>query len=383
MHKDDLIKALDTIKPDEAQKSRMLNNVFNPKAKENRLNLKLLVPACVFAVTILGTAIALPILSNNSPQRLTSNAGQSNTVATADGRDAIDNDLDIRNPQVAPEFGNKEDYLIDDGRDILPVSLEFTLDNRQYRSISDFKLKELGLSREVNLEDIGKYISTIKYVLGTYVANSLEGREVYEYIPAGCQAIVAVKTDEGYDLYEFAGFTSYIKNSDEDAVEYLKVYNIKSADDISKIVIGSYSNDGLVIDNKSDISKFYDFFKYLKNSSDEYFNVLYNSRIKSVTPPDGPVINQITPAYPEYSVTPDVAEDIIQINPNEGGTAEPENAVSGATGVAGDLLGNSRQIKIYTASGLYYETVYYPNIKFISRFRISEEFSNFLNSLIS
>lgn len=386
MHKDDLIKALDLVKPDETQKSRMLNNILKPKTKENRLNLKLLVPACVFAVTILGAAVTLPFMLKTSPQSFTSNGDQSNTIATADGRGAVDNNLDVYDPnQGAAEIGNREDFLIDDDRDIATVSLEFTLDNRQYRSISDHKLKELGISKTVSQSDIGNYIATIKSDSNVYGSKNLEGYKVYEYIPAGCQAIVAVETDGKYALYEFSGFLSYIKNSDEDALEYLKVYNINSAEDISKIVVGSYSNSGMVIDNKSDIAKFYNYFKDLKNSSDEYFDLIYKSRINDIVPPDDPVISQIAPYYPEYDVSTDVAEDaIIQSGTYEGGTDGPTSVAPGsAAGSAGHLLSNSHQIKIYTASGLYYETVYYPNIKFISRYKISDEFANFLNDLIS
>lgn len=385
MHKDDLIRALDEIKPDENQKTQMLDKITNHRNKtRSSLNLKILVPACIFALTILGTALTLPFLLKN-PQNLISDAPQSQTLATADSRNG-DANLDMYKPNGgAPEIGTTEDFFIDDGRDIAYDTFSmFTLDKRQYINLSDYKLKELGLTGTVDSKHIGDFIATIQSN-GVYDNKNLEGSEVYEYIPAGSQAIVAVKNNEGYSLYEFYGFTSYMNNSDEDAAEYLKVYNIDSAKDISKIIIESYAKSSVILDSLEDISKFYDYFKYLKNSSEEYFNRLYNARINSVTPPDEPVINQIAPYYPEHEVSTDVAEDlIIQSGAYEGGTVEPTSAASGsAAGSAGHLLSNSHQIKIYTTSGLCYETVYYPNIQFISRHQISEEFANFLNGLIN
>jgi hypothetical protein len=46
----------------------------------------------------------------------------------------------------------------------------------------------------------------------------------------------------------------------------------------------------------------------------------------------------------------------------------------------GNALGNPITIRIYNKNGIYYDSVYYRNIGFISRYEVGEEFAAFLSA---
>lgn len=49
---------------------------------------------------------------------------------------------------------------------------------------------------------------------------------MYRYMPAGGEAVVAVKRETGYQLFRFFAFESYLNNQDEDTRDYLELYGI-------------------------------------------------------------------------------------------------------------------------------------------------------------
>jgi hypothetical protein len=51
-------------------------------------------------------------------------------------------------------------------------------------------------------------------------------------------------------------------------------------------------------------------------------------------------------------------------------------------GSAWDALANPITVRIYHQSGVYFETIYYPNVGFMSRFEVSEGFAEFLGNYI-
>lgn len=59
------------------------------------------------------------------------------------------------------------------------------------------------------------------------------------------------------------------------------------------------------------------------------------------------------------------------------GTAEPYK------GAAGDALANQLTIRIYNKNGIYYDSPYYRNMGFISRYRVDDDFRGFLSDCIN
>ncbi|HHW47307.1 MAG TPA: hypothetical protein GXX14_01655, partial [Clostridiaceae bacterium] len=152
--------------------------------------------------------------------------------------------------------------------------------------------------------------------------------------------------------------------------------------------------------------------------SKEYFDRLFNFR-----PSDSGNIGRVPEAKGEIGIEPDLVPPDSPQNPDlprnqvktdETGYAEDlvlskadarDNPVSdrgsgviydtgeqapsvesassaGSVGSVGNALGNPVTIKIYNRFEVYYETVYYPNIGFISRYKVTDEFADFLNRYI-
>lgn len=284
----------DNIEPDMPAKERMLENVLyhSKNRKMNPMlyfNFRKAVPALVLTVVLAGGILSYglkDIIFNNGMR------GSSPTETAQDS--LIDNDTAS-------------------GREDMPAPLlnQFQIKGRNYILMSDY-VEEFGFDTEISGDDIGSKIATIE----KSPDKSLVGCEVYEYIPAGGEAVVAVKRNNAYELYRFFTFESYNNNQDEDAIEYLKLYGINSPEDIAKIQFivhterskleGTTNITGEISD-RNEIAKFYSFYSVLKNSSDKYFEKLFGNRpgsrdveIDRVNP-DG----QVEPVAPDYMPAPD------------------------------------------------------------------------------
>ena len=64
-------------------------------------------------------------------------------------------------------------------------------------------------------------------------------------------------------------------------------------------------------------------------------------------------------------------------NGNSSGFSTP-----GYEGKAGNALANSVTIRIYNQNGVYFDIEYFPNIGFISRHKVNEEFASFLDEYL-
>lgn len=338
--------------------------------------------------------------------------------------------------------GNNASDDVDFGREdfAAPVLNQFQIDGRHYIILSDDLKTEFGLPDSVNESDIGPKIADIK----VSPDKSLIGSEVYGYIPAGGESVVAVKKDNEYQLFRFFVFESYNNNQDEDAIEYLKVYGIEKADDIAKIQFISHSEQSKLqgitdiageITKRDEIAAFFGYYSVLKNSSDKYFERLFNYsgagsgnkgvEVDIAAPdkqglPDSAGSGVTAPDYIGHTedLPPDVAPDkndiaedmpLIVSDNIESDAASNSNdtplssgasaasgssrgmmdmgdtgagTVEGARGSVGDALADPVTIRIYTNSGIYYDTVYYKNIGFISRHEISKEFADFINGYL-
>ncbi|RCX19340.1 hypothetical protein DFR58_10385 [Anaerobacterium chartisolvens] len=401
MKKEDIKKSFDNIEPNDHTVQRMLNQILNHSEKSRevrwtkfmKINKAVLVLTMVLVVA--GGSLLYHLVFNNgaeSPAR--------------DGR-FTESDLSLREPGM-----------------ILEMKDQFQIGNKHYIILSEALQLEFGLPGKIDESDIGDRIATIS----TSVDKTLIGLDVFDYLPAGGKAVVAVKKENRFILFKFYAFDSYLNNQDEDTGEYLKLYGIYSSEDIAKIQFIGYSDKAKMEDrvdiiseitDSGKIDEFYGYYSVIENSSKKYFDRLLNYKSsyhgeqyqapkQDEIPPDYAGILPLTdlpegeisaaasdaPKDEENSAAIYKAEDLpdtpasnsgsdnIPVKGEEGSTSV-SSGFSGMTGSAGDALNNQVTIRIYNQKGLYYESIYYPNIGFISRHEVNEAFESFLKDYIS
>jgi len=409
--KEDFKNSFDRIKPSESAKKRMLDNVLNNSDRRKGVfvtlfNFKKAIPALVLTAVIVGGLLTYNHMSKKHDR------GSSLTYG-------VENDVSM----------GREDA-------IAPLLNQFQIDDRHYIILSDELRAEYGLPTAVIESDIGGKIADIT----AGPDKSLIGNEVYSYIPAGGESVVAVKKDDEYQLFRFFTFESYNNNQDEDSVRYLALFGIDRADDIAKIQFIGHSEQSKLqgrtdilgeITDRDEIERFYSFYSVLKNSSDKYFDSIFNYR--NTDSGKGIEIDNVQPDRidPPDAVEPDmtapdqidrsehrpmdqasdgtgVAEDLPLEMPEKGevgavsgdtpianevsqsntsdGMMDMGNTGSGVShagqGSAGAALENLVTIRIYNKKGVYFDSPYYINIDFISRYEVSEDFADFLGKYI-
>lgn len=423
MKREHIKTIFDNIKPDTSEKERMLKNILDYSEKKRKktmssFNLRKALPAIALTVVfVVG-------------------------ILTYDFKDKIFN-RDLHNngkPGITQEDMIGEDSLAGREDMVAPLLNQFQIGNRHYMLMSDY-VEEFGFPAVISDKDIGSKITTIE----KSPDKSLIGCDVFYYLPAGCEAIVAVKRNNEYVLFKFYAFESYLNNQDEDAIEYLKLYGIESPDDIAKIQFIVYdeiskregfNNIKSEITDRNEIANFYNFFSVLKNSSDKYFEKLFgynraedsgevkstgnsgyiertgnssNVEIDAVYPADikresidssdkrsvehqlktaEPIsTGSIEPIPPDYTLTPGTSQgmagNMIDMGNDMIGNGETSPAtVAPSQGSTGNALAEPVTIRIYNQNGVYFETMYYKNIGFLSRYEINNEFASFIESYI-
>ncbi|SHI60447.1 hypothetical protein [Thermoclostridium caenicola] len=403
MKREDIRRAIDRIAPGPDAEKRMLAHILQKtgeterKASRTAFSPRRAIPVLAMSAMIVAGAL---IWSLSSGGLLTGNPGEKlqagDSIGAAPREDAV--------------------YVLKD---------QFQLSNRHYILLREEQRAEFGLPDTIKDEDIGEKIATIT----TSVDESLIGLEVYRYTPAGGEAVVAVKKETGYQLFNFMTFESYLNNQDEDAKAYLELYGIYSAEDIARIRFIGHSERAKLegrteilaeLTDRQKIKTFYDFYSVIPNSSDRYFEKLFSNtgagrgNVDAVPDPTKPGSKgmEIPPMPPEHrdgglhdrpdapvSIRKDevpeakevmpsgYAEDLPTVYPVA--PADTPNAVgqgstqAGYAGSAGtNALENPVTIRIYNRSGVYMETVYYPNIGFISRHEVNEAFAAFLKECL-
>jgi hypothetical protein len=424
VRREDIKASFDKVKPSEADKSRMLNNIIDRSygKKDNIMasfRFKKLIPALAMLVVIAGGILTYNMVWGND------------------------------HAQPLPGYIADGDLVREDA--VAPIINMFRIDDRHYIMMSDDLRAEFGFPAAISESDIGDKLADIK----DSPDKSLIGCEVYRYTPASGEAVVVVKKDGAYVLFNFFVFESYNNNQDEDAARYLEVYGFTKPEDIVKIRFIGHSEESKILNrtdvlgeitDRDEIARFYDYYSKLKNSSDKYFEKLFGTAGND----SGPIDVEIDPAHPNAKgqsqvdpIAPDApvstsaggsdnveapdhkgyAEDMplekpedddnaddttsaiikreIEMSsgdtPTTKGEAMPADSVTsgmvdmgqteGATSVAGvvparDALANPITIRIYHKSGVYIDTVYYPAIGFISRYEISRDFAEFMDNYI-
>jgi len=365
MRKEDLKNSFEKIRPGESEKKRMLDNILNysDRRKENVMklfSLKKAIPALALMVVISAGLLVYGMQKENYNTGLP----QENTTT----------DLGYAGG------GRGEDA-------VAPIVDQFQIGGRHYILLPDDMRAEYGLPASVSERDIGEKIGNIT----NSPDKNLTGSEVYSYVPAGGEAIVAVKKDNEYRLFRFHAFESYINNQDEDAVEYLKLYGIKNAGDILKIQFIVHSENSKLnnitdirgeITDRDEIARFYELYSVLKNSSDKYFNILFNykgngsanSRVElddnmapdKINPQDVVGREIVAPDYIEYEkdlpmdVEPypgNAAEDLPLIIDNKAETGAGDTPV-----VNFPQVGKDATVATYPQVGWDIPAVSYPQV---------------------
>ena len=312
MKEDELKKSFESLKPSYGAKQRMLENVMN-SSKSIFIYAKRAIPLLILVFVFGGTLI----------------------FYNFNKRNYINEELSTEDNAIG---------MIDN---IARVTNQFKIENKTYNILSESEKAELKFLNTINDKDIGDKLMTIS----TSVDETLIGKDVYRYLPAGCDGIVAVKVDNEYKLFKFFWFDSYINNKDEDTKAYLELYGINKGEDISKIQFIRNGNSVInEITDKSRIVEFYNYYSIIPDSSDKYFNKLFNYK-KS-----------------KEQVLPEVKD--------------APSSIPGSEGFVGDALGNSVAIRIYNQKGVYFSSEYYPNISFISRHEVNEDFKRFLDEYV-
>ncbi|MGI6280287.1 MAG: hypothetical protein ACOYJS_07000, partial [Acutalibacteraceae bacterium] len=372
---------------------RMLENVLYQANSKRKIDFGLFLnprrAAAVFASVICLTA-ALMVLKNLN--KISSEVPlKDKEIVTAD--DAAGSN---KNPDTTARDNFTEDS-------IAPRINEFQIDDKHYIILSENYKADFGFPKNISESDIGEKITTIT----TSVDKSLIGCDVYFYKPAGSQAVVAVKKADEYTLYKFLAFESYNNNKDKDAADYLNLYGIKTAADIAKIQFIGHTDVAKLngkldmiseMTNRADIEKFYNFYSVIKDSSDEYFDKLYNFRKDFDRGSNSGTVttDEIPPDYlPQNAADTPITKDDGNVGSAEKHATkevtEPKPATSGAidmgeTSVGGSAgagaLADSVTVRIYNKNGVYYEAEYYPNIGFISRHKVNNDFAEFLKNFI-
>jgi len=371
--REDVKNVFGRIGPDAGAKERMLENILNHSEKDRKktgLSFNFMKAAPAFALVLV---LAAGIL----------------TFSLRDGKGG---------GQVDAPAG-REDM-------VAPLPSQFSIDGRNYILMSDYAA-EFGFPGTIEDEDIGPRIAAIE----ESTDKSLVGCEVFRYLPAGCDAVVAVKRDGEFVLFRFFTFKSYENNQDEDAIEYLKLYGIEGPEDISRIQFIAYAGESGPeirgeISDIDEIAVFYSYYSALKNSSDRYFEKLFgytpagreNAGTEAASPAgaeggDAPVSKTVEPMPPHYGAASgnaasgkayagyeeaDGSNGASQSVTNAGGTSPASVAPSQGSGA----LDNPVNIRIYNRNGVYFDSFYYKNIGFISRYEITAEFAAFLEKYI-
>lgn len=370
MKKDDITKSFDQLQPDKTTVQRMLNNILHTddNRKERRYMrgryFGKIIPAAALALVLVGGSLTYHFIQKSS--------GNS-----------------YRNSESDIDSSVGED-------NVARVENQFQIDDKYYTLLTDEQREAFGLSADISDEEIGELIVTIT----KSVDDKLLGRDVYEYLPAGGRVVVAVSIDNEYKLFKFYSFESYIQNEDEDADVYLKLYGINGASDIDRIEfiriseqgkLKGYNDASGIVEDSEGVERFYNYYSVLKNSSKEYFNQLFNNSGMDKGGSDA--------AYPDTPVSSDAGDAVVIVDKigNEGKDLDKDTAssdtstepktgagksssIEGSQGSIGNALDDAVFIRIYNKQGIYMETIYYPNIGFISRYKVNQEFADFLKT---
>ncbi|MGI6578520.1 MAG: hypothetical protein ACOX1Q_11035 [Eubacteriales bacterium] len=327
---------------------------------------------------------------------------------------------------------------------IAPLLNQFRIDDKHYIMLSDDLREEYGLPAAVLENDIGEKLADIKVspdesLLGceVYRYTPAGGEAVVAVKNDGEYQLYRFFVFESYNNNQDEDAVRYLEIYGITKPEDISKIQFIGHSEQSKLQ-GKLDILGEITD-KDAIVRFYDYYSELKNSSDEYFKKLFgfvdsNSGTVDV---EIDIDVEIDPAAPDAPVSSGAVQGVVEApdhigygedmpleqvpdetyyaddsisaiekrkaemasgdTPTAGETQTSDNVKpglidmgdvgSGSTepsmGSARDALANPITIRIYHQSGVYYETVYYPTIGFISRHEVSDGFAEFMGDYIN
>jgi len=419
MRKEDIKASFDNIKPDETAKSRMLDNIINHSYRKKEhimtsFKFKKAIPALAMIVVIAGSVLTYNLIW-----------GSNDPAYTPPGYMADGDDL-VREDAVAP---------------LLNI---FKIDDKHYVLLNDDMRAEFGLPAAILESDIGEKIADIKESpdssligCGVYKYTPAGGEAVVvvkrdaEYLLFKFFVFESYNNNQDEDAVRYLDIFGIKKPEDIAKIQFIG--HTEESKMLNRTNILGEITDG------DEIARFYGYFSKLKNSSDKYFEKLFgfagtDSGAKNAEPDTGVEIDPAKPDapvstgagwgntveapdridygkdqpleqkpgeihYAQDSITAIEKREIEAVSGDTPVASEPQpagNATSGmvdrgdsgrntsSPGVAGatNALAYPITIRIYNQSGVYLETVYYPAIRFISRFEVSEDFAKFMDNYI-
>ncbi len=237
--------------------------------RKNTIKISASLAAC-FTVIMVAAIVAGPILSNNrniAPSIDNENISSSVNNETADSSIKNENTLsDKKNHNMlndgeiqislfkASSLDPDLDYYGEDELQHVDVILQ---GNRIYEQIPESEYTSYGIKKTLQKSDFGEFIGSITEI-GPYSEDVLStpcsqepaiaGCEVFYYQPVNCDAVIIVRGNDHCSLFRFMNFTeegfSYSDN--------YKVFNVLSADDISRIDYQIEKPDGTLIVKKNE-----------------------------------------------------------------------------------------------------------------------------------
>ena len=364
MKRSDIVRAFDQVQPTQEQTDRMLENILN-SGKKSRFEWRSFVPAIAAALVVitvlagfkaLDTAGKLPVslegfvdtaksffkgedknsstlITQTDPADDKNSPTKSSTKAETDGAEAV------QTTAAEPE----------------KTENKFTLNFVTYKEVTEELAKDLPVDGTVKKEDVGALISTV-----AEGSTPFGGFDVYEYLPVKGRFFTVLENKDG--SYKLFMFDKAVK---DDIKLYFDVFGITSAEDIASVTV----SEGDKTVEVEDIQKVFD--ELSKAESDK---LAYENAVKSLVKPAPAAEQETTAVSPQEEKIFDESEDATEAVT----VPVPDNADPNLA----ETVFRTLTLKIKTVSGLVYETEFYPQIDYISTCKISNDFSEFLKTVL-
>ncbi len=239
------------------------------KKRKNTIKISASLAAC-FTVIVVATIVAGPLLSDS--RNIAPSVDNENVISSVNNETS---DSPIKNENIpSNEKGHTApadekikislfkaspsdpdlDYYGEDELQHVDVILQ---GNRLYEQIPESKYTSYGIGKTLQKSDFGEFIGSITEI-GPYSEDVIStpcsqepataGCEVFYYQPVNCDAVIIVRGNDHCSLFRFINFTeegfSYSDN--------YKVFNVLSADDITRIDYQTEIPDGTLIVTKNE-----------------------------------------------------------------------------------------------------------------------------------
>ncbi|MCR4615599.1 MAG: hypothetical protein K5756_05570 [Clostridiales bacterium] len=362
MKRSDIVRAFDKVKPTEEQTDRMLENILNSQ-KKSHFRWHSFVPAIAAALVVitaiagfkaLDTAGKLPVSLEGFVDTAKSffTGEDKNSSALTTTADSAGKQKAVKSEPEAETESTNPAQVVD--TEIEKVEKTFTLNSVTYKEVTEELAKDLPVDITVKTEDVGKLIAIVEEENEFF-----GGEEIRKYLPIkGSFFLVLEDRDGNCRLFMFDNTT------ENDIKTYFDIFGITSAEDIAEVTISEGEKTAVI----EDIQKVFEELSKAEGDKDEY-----EKAVKALIKPVPAAEPDVTEAPKEEETT---AESATVTEETE--TSAPETPAVDVE----ETVFRTVTIKIKTVSGLVYETAFYPQIDYVSTCKISNDFSEFLKTVL-